>query len=125
MKQMPITILLVMRDGVLVPKTELGKYSLANYVKNVEEGAIIQVTYEELSSDGTYAQISKLQACTRELSKFLGYTHEEVKDIIKHKANLYSPEGDLKSFADCSKEELSLAIQAALELGEQVDFPLQ
>lgn len=125
MKQLPITILLVMRDGVLVPKTELGKYSLANYVKNVEEGAVIQVTYEELSTDGTYAQISKLQACTRELSKFLGYTHEEVKDIIKHKANLYSPEGELKSFADCSKEELSLAIQAALQLGEQVDFPLQ
>jgi hypothetical protein len=125
MKQLPITILLEMRDGVLVPKTELGKYSLANYVKNIEEGAVIQVTYEELSTDGTYAQISKLQACTRELSKFLGYTHEEVKDIIKHKADLYSPEGDLKSFADCSKEELSLAIQAALELGEQVDFPLQ
>ena len=125
MKQLPITILLEMRDGVLVPKTELGKYSLANYVKNIEEGAVIQVTYEELSTDGTYAQISKLQACTRELSKFLGYTHEEVKDIIKHKANLYSPEGELKSFADWSKEELSLAIQAALELGEQVDFPLQ
>lgn len=125
MKQMPISILLEMRDGVLVPKTELGKYTLANYVKNIEEGAVIQVTYEELSTDGTYAQISKLQACTRELSKFLGYTHEEVKDIIKHKANLYSPEGELKSFADCSKEELSLAIQAALELGEQVDFPLQ
>lgn len=125
MKQLPITILLEMRDGVLVPKTELGKYSLANYVKNIEEGAVIQVTYEELSTDGTYAQISKLQACTRELSKFLGYTHEEVKDIVKHKANLYSPEGELKSFADCSKEELSLAIQTALELGEQVDFPLQ
>lgn len=125
MKQLPITILLEMRDGVLVPKTELGKYSLANYIKNVEEGAVIQVTYEELSTDGTYAQISKLQACTRELSKFLGYTHEEVKDIIKHKADLYSPEGELKSFADCSKEELSLAIQAALDLGEQVDFPLQ
>jgi hypothetical protein len=114
-----------MENGTLVPKRDIDKYSLRNYVANVEEGAIIQVTYEELSTDGTYAQISKLQACTRELSKFLGYTHEEVKDIVKHKANLYSPEGDFKSFADCSKEELSLAIQAALDLGEQVDFPLQ
>jgi len=125
MKQMPISILLEMRDGVLVPKTELGKHTLANYLKNVEEGTVIQVTYEELSTDGTYAQISKLQACTRELSKHLGYSHEEVKDIVKHKADLYTPEGELKSFADCSKEELSLAIQAALQLGEQVDFPLQ
>ena len=125
MKQMPMTILLKMENGTLVPKRDIDKYSLRNYVANVEEGATIQVTYEEQSTDGTYAQISKLQACTRELSKFLGYTHEEVKDIVKHKANLYSPEGDFKSFADCSKEELSLAIQAALELGEQVDFPLQ
>jgi hypothetical protein len=125
MKQLPMTILLKMENGALVPKRDVDKYTLRNYVMNVEEGATIQVTYEEQSTDGTYAQISKLQACTRELSKFLGYTHEEVKDIVKHKANLYSPEGDFKSFADCSKEELSLAIQAALELGEQVDFPLQ
>ena len=125
MKQMPMTILLKMENGTLVPKRDIDKYTLQNYVINVEEGATIQVTYEEQSTDGTYAQISKLQACTRELSKHLGYTHEEVKDIVKHKANLYSPEGDLKSFADCSKEELSLAIQAALDLGEQVDFPLQ
>ena len=125
MKQLPMTILLKMENGALVPKRDVDKYALRNYVMNVEEGATIQVTYEEQSTDGTYAKISKLQACTRELSKFLGYTHEEVKDIVKHKANLYSPEGDFKSFADCSKEELSLAIQAALELGEQVDFPLQ
>lgn len=124
MKQLPVSILFEMRDGELVPKSELGKHSLANYLKNVEEGTLIQVTYEEKSTDGTYAQISKLQACTRELSKHLGYTHEEVKDIVKHKANLYTPEGELKSFAQCSKEELSLAIQSALDLGEQVDFPL-
>jgi hypothetical protein len=124
MKQLPMTILLKMENGTLVPKRDVDKYALRNYVLNVEEGAVIQVTYEELSTDGTYAQISKLQACTRELSKFLGYTHEEVKDIVKHKANLYTPEGELKSFAQCSKEELSLAIQSALDLGEQVDFPL-
>jgi len=122
---MPISILLVMRDGVLVPKTELGKYSLANYVKNIEEGATIQVTYEEQSTEGTYAQISKLQACTRELANHLGYSHEEVKDMVKVRAGLYNNEGDIKSFAECTKEELSLAIQVALELGEQVDFPLQ
>jgi hypothetical protein len=27
-----------------------------------------------------------------------------------------------KSFADCSKDELSLAIQAAMEIGEDVGF---
>lgn len=124
MKQLPISVLFEMRDGKLVPKSELGKHSLANYLKNVEEGTLIQVTYEEQSTDGTYAQISKLQACSRELANHLGYSHEEVKDMIKVKAGLYNAEGEIKSFAHCSKEELSLAIQAALDLGEQVDFPL-
>lgn len=124
MKQLPISVLFEMRDGKLVPKSELGKHSLANYLKNVEEGTLIQVTYEEQSTDGTYAQISKLQACSRELANHLGYSHEEVKDMIKVKAGLYNTEGEIKSFAHCSKEELSLAIQAALDLGEQVDFPL-
>ena len=50
---------------------------------------------------------------------------EEIKDMIKLKAGLNTSDGELKSFADCSKEELSLAIQAALQLGEQVDFPLE
>jgi hypothetical protein len=125
MKQLPMTVLLKMEDGKLVPKRDIDKYTLQNYLKNVEEGVTIQVTYEEQSTDGTYAQISKLQACTRELANYLGYSHEEVKDMIKLKARLQNDDGDLKSFADCSKEELSLAIQTALELGDQVDFPLQ
>jgi hypothetical protein len=45
--------------------------------------------------------------------------------MVKVRAGLYNNEGDIKSFAECTKEELSLAIQVALELGEQVDFPLQ
>jgi hypothetical protein len=125
MKQLPMTVLLKMENGKLVPKRDIDKYTLQNYLKNVEEGATIQVTYEEQSTDGTYAQISKLQACTRELANYLGYSHEEVKDMVKLRAGLSNENGELKSFADCSKEELSLAIQTALQLGEQVDFPLE
>ena len=125
MKQLPMTILLKVENGTFVPKRDIDKYALRNYLMNAEEGATIQVTYEELSTDGTYAQISKLQACTRELSKHLGYTHEEVKDMVKVRAGLYNSDGDIKSFAHCTKEELTLAIQAVLDLGEQVDFPLQ
>ena len=124
MKQLPVTILLKMEDGKLVPKRDMDKHKLEVYVKNLQEGDTIQVTYEEQSTDGTYAQISKLQACTRELANHLGYSHEEIKDMIKVKAGLYTAEGDIKSFAECSKDELSLAIQTALQLGEQVDFPL-
>jgi predicted peroxiredoxin len=125
MKQLPVTIFLVMEDGKLVPKRDMDKFKLQNYLKTLEEGQTVQVTYEEHAADGTYAQISKIQACTRELANYLGYTHEEVKDMIKVRAGLYDSEANLKSFADCSKEELSLVIQTVLDFGEQVDFPLQ
>jgi hypothetical protein len=124
MKQLPKTITFIMENGVLTPKTSLDKYYHDNYLKNVEEGTVLQVTYEYKDDDGTYPQISKLQACTRELSKFLGYTHEEVKDMIKIDSGLYNEDKSLKSFADCSKEELSRAIDAVITLGELVEYPL-
>lgn len=124
MKQLPATILAVVKEGKIVPRRDVDKFKLESYIKNLDEGSVIQITYEE-NSDGTYPQISKLQACTREIANYLGYTHEEVKDMIKVKVGLYDSEANIKSFADCSKDELSSAIQAAIELGETVGFPLQ
>ncbi|NBP04054.1 MAG: hypothetical protein EBU90_28970, partial [Proteobacteria bacterium] len=108
MKQLPTSIFLKKEDGKLVPKSVQDKIMLKHYVDNMEEGSIVKVTYEDYSL-GSYAQISKLQASIREISNYLGYSIDEVKDIVKHKANLYTEDGNLKSFADCSKEELSQA----------------
>ncbi len=124
MKQLPTSIFLKKEEGSLVPKSVQDKIILKHYVDNIEEGAIVKVTYEDFSS-GSYAQISKLQACIREISKYLGYSVDEVKDIVKHKANLYNENGTFKSFADCSKEELSQAIDCLMKLGDQVGFPLE
>lgn len=124
MKQLPISIIFHMKDGELVPKTEMGKHSLETYLKNIEEGTVIQITYEEQSENGTYAQISKVQACTRELANYLGYTHIEMKEMVKVKAGLYNDKGEIKSFSACTKEELSLAIQTVLNLGETVGFSM-
>ena len=47
---------------------------------------------------------------------------------IKRKAGLiHKKDGEnpaIKSFGKCSYEELALAIQAAIEIGEQVNYPL-
>jgi len=124
MKQLPTSIFLKKEDGKLVPKSVQDKIMLKHYVDNMEEGSVVKVTYEDYSL-GSYAQISKLQASIREISNYLGYSIDEVKDIVKHKANLYSEDGNLKSFADCSKEELSQAIECLMKLGDQVGFPLE
>ena len=68
----------------------------------------------------------------KNLSMHTGETVENMKLLVKDRAGLCiarevsGKEYFLaKSFAECSKEELSLAIQAAIEIGEQVGFILQ
>jgi hypothetical protein len=67
----------------------------------------------------------------KELATHIGETSENMKLLIKDRAGLCiarevsGKEYFLaKSFGDCSREELSLAIQAAIEIGEQVGFVL-
>lgn len=125
MKQMPLSILYELKEGKLVFKREIDKLKFDLYVKNLKDGDIIEVTHEEQSPEGSLAQLAKVHACIGELSKFLGYDKDELKELVKHKANLYTTDGDYKSFRNCTKEELSQAIEAVLTIGQAVDFPLE
>jgi hypothetical protein len=67
----------------------------------------------------------------KQLATHIGETVENMKILVKDRAGLCiarevaGKEYFLaKSFADCSREELSLAIQAALEIGQSIDYPL-
>ena len=73
------------------------------------------------SSDKSVAQLAKVHACIRELALESGYTFDEMKVLVKEKSGLAYDGGGavfFKSFADCSKSELALAIQACIEIGE-------
>jgi len=124
MKQLPITITFIKKDGKLVVDKSLDATRLNTYIKNLEEGAKIDVTYQETADDHTLGQLAKVHACIDELSKYTGYDREELKDMVKHKAGLITDTCEYKSFADCNKEELSRAIEAVIKIGEAVDFPL-
>ena len=72
-------------------------------------------------ADHSVAQLAKVHACIRELAKESGYTFEEMKVLIKERSGLCYDAGDAtlcKSFADCSKDELVLAIEACVEVGK-------
>ena len=63
----------------------------------------------------------------KHLASHIGETVENMKILVKDRAGLCiarevsGKEYFLaKSFGECSKEELSLAIQAAIEIGEEV-----
>ena len=109
------------KNGKLVyvdPKEKL-KYEI--FIDNLAEGEIIEMYMELSTPDGTAAQIVKVHACIRELAKESGYTFDEMKVVVKEKAGLIINKGktqNIKSFTDCSKDELSQTIQACIEIGE-------
>jgi hypothetical protein len=99
------------------------------FVSKVEEGQIVEFFYEATHDDGTLPQLAKLHVIIKHLSTHTGETVENMKLLVKDKAGLCisrevaGKEYFLaKSFGDCSRDELSLAIQAAMEIGELVGF---
>lgn len=116
-------------NGMLEP-TSIGtrkQYEL--FVSNLKDGAIVEFFYEEEHDDGTLPQLAKIHVMIKHLSMHIGESVENMKLLVKDRAGLCiarevsGKEYFLaKSFADCSREELALAIQAAMEIGEQVGF---
>lgn len=101
----------------------LGSAKLGLFIKSLQEGETVVITYEVQTADHTYAQLSKLHKCIRELANYTGDSFEDMKLQVKLRAGLCS-NSDCRSFADCSKEELSMAIQASIEIGDLVGFSL-
>jgi hypothetical protein len=101
------------------------------FVSNVPDGTIVEFFFEVQQDDGTLPQLAKLHAMIRELSLHVGEPFDNMKLLVKDKAGLClarevsGKEYFLaKSFGECSREELSLAIQAALDIGISVNCPI-
>ena len=102
------------------------------FVSHVEEGQLVECFFEATHDDGTLPQLAKLHVMIKQLATHIGETVENMKILVKDRAGLCiarevaGKEYFLaKSFAECSRDELSLAIQAAIEIGQQIDYPLQ
>lgn len=115
--------------GLLKPITIAEMKQYEKYVSMLPEGAIVEFFYEMQNDDGTLPQLAKLHAMIKQLATHIGETAENMKLLVKDRAGLCiarevsGKEYFLaKSFGDCSKEELSLAIQAALEIGSEVNL---
>jgi len=115
--------------GLLKPITIADMKQYEKYVSSLPEGAIVEFFYEMQNDDGTLPQLAKPHAMIKQLATHIGETAENMKLLVKDRAGLCiarevsGKEYFLaKSFGDCSKEELSLAIQAALEIGSEVNL---
>jgi hypothetical protein len=101
------------------------------FVSNVPDGTIVEFFFEVQHDDGTLPQLAKLHAMIRELALHVGEPFDNMKLLVKDKAGLClarevsGKEYFLaKSFGECSREELSLAIQAAIDIGISVNCPI-
>jgi hypothetical protein len=100
-----------------------------DFVKNIDEGQYVDVFFDAHKDDGSYAQIAKIKVCIRALATETGDTFEDTQFIVKEKSGLCIKKIrneqlyiELKSFGDCSKEELSLAINTIIEMGKFVNI---
>ena len=115
--------------GLLKPLTISGIKQYEEFVSHIPDGAIVEFFYELQHDDGTLPQLAKLHVMIKQLATHIGETAENMKLLVKDRAGLCiarevsGKEYFLaKSFGECSKEELSLAIQAAIEIGQEVNF---
>jgi len=119
-----LNIKLIKREGKLVHKDTSDSSLFKIFVDSLEEGQSVDVFFDAHVDNGTYAQISKLKVSIREMAAESGHSFEEMQNIVKERAGLCW-EGYCKSFGDCSIEELSLAIQAAVEIGDDLNLNLR
>lgn len=117
--------------GLLKPVTLAEAKQYEKFVSHLPDGAIVEFFYEMQHDDGTLPQLAKLHVMIKQLATHIGETAENMKLLIKDRAGLCiarevsGKEYFLaKSFGECSKDELSLAIQAAIEIGEEVNLLL-
>jgi hypothetical protein len=116
------TVKLVKEGGKLVYPDDKSKLSYQIFLDKLSEGQKVEMYIGLADADHSVAQLAKVHACIRELAKESGYTFDEMKMIIKRQSGLCYDGGDAeycKSFADCSKDELALAIEACIQLGRE------
>lgn len=99
------------------------------FVASLEEGHHVEVFFDANKDDGTLAQLAKVYACIRHLSKEIGETVEDMKLEIKKASGLCVVKeigGEkflyCKSFGDCSKSELGLVIETLIQRGDFVNI---
>lgn len=97
------------------------------FINGLEEDQRVEIFMEANEDTGTIPQLAKIHVCIRELAKEIGYSYEDMKLEIKRQAGLCVKkefEGEkfmiCKSFAHCSKDELGLALEAIIQVGETV-----
>lgn len=116
------------QNGKLIyPKAvDSSKYQI--FLNKLNEGDEVDIYLELATDDASLAQLAKVHSMIKDLSNFTGTPFMGMKLLVKKEAGLcFIKDQELicHSFGDCSKDQLSLAIQACIDLGLKVGLNLQ
>ena len=109
------------KDGELhFPIKAIGN-KFKKFLKELPDDSKLEIFIGVSGAKGSNPQLARLHAMIREIAQEIGYTFEEAKLAVKRAAGLCfvrDKQEYCKSFGDCDKDELNLAIQACIEIGD-------
>lgn len=113
------------KDGQLIPANEMEKSKLKAFAASTKSEDTLDAFITIIDGNAkTLGQLAKVHVLMRELANETGHTLDEIKFLVKERAGLIELDetGDkiLKSFAECSKGELSKAIQECISIGDEI-----
>ena len=111
------------KDGKLVHRTVSDLTIYQTFIDELPEGIKLDMFISAYTDDGTLAQLAKVHAGIRDISSHTGEAVDDIKLLVKKRMGLFftnDTEYYMKSFGDCSKEELGQAIDVIIKLGEEL-----
>jgi len=99
-----------------------------NFIKELPEGFIVTQYLEATNPNNTLSQLAKVHKCIRTIANYTGNTFLETKKDIKIRSGLLimSHGVDVEvSFSKISRDDMNLAIQSCIELGDELNINLR
>jgi len=118
---------LIKKDSKMGFSSKQDKILFNLFLEKLKEGDMVEIFISPKGKKANSAQISKVHACIRVLATELGYSFNDMKNIIKERSGLadYTDDGMIfKSFAECTSEEISSAIESCNDLGRDMNIIL-
>ena len=118
----------IIKDGEIHFPNKAQENRYKRFLAKFPDDAKVEIFIGVNTGKGSIAQLARVHAMCKEIANEIGYTFDEIKLQVKRKAGLcIVKEGTeyCKSFSNCDKQELNLAIQAALEIGDMMDMQLR
>jgi len=109
------------KNGELHFPTKSVETKYNKFLNQLTDGSKLEIFIGVGGDKGSNPQLARLHAMIREIAQEIGYTFVEAKLNVKRSAGLCfvrEKQEYCKSFADCDKDELNLAIQACIEIGD-------